>query len=475
MIDKSSFEKAVGIASIYASKGLVVSAKDGSPLQTLTSSTNLLGDLPPFDSSSTFAEGDAVSLSIVSDNDGHNSIFDEYVQLLSKSLVFQINNARNIVNPIINDAVNKITMLLKTSEQPEYAFEIVQQSLPAPLQNESFVEEVKKNNTGSLLEPVRKITLKATTVEEIMTYLTSGSVLFDETVKEWLATKGEDFLIKAWGSTFSEPEQSQHDVRPDLVEVLKTQEAADVATFVYLVTRRLLVEEPPEEIKMSLADWKETVREYINASAVVLNRVLMDEENSVIGKKLVTRYDRINKVVYVFSKTYMDYISGGGKNELIFGAILAGNIPYSVAVLMDNVDSYQKEWDRYSSLNKAVIKNKVFTNFKDICLSVLTHQMTELAEFEQEKQQNDSTFVTAVVKSYEKQISCLTFEETTDIYHCVMKLVCNCRFPYTNAYRFLDSINDICRSNPEISQREAALIATIEYVADHMSDQLTVS
>lgn len=471
MIDKSSFEKAVGIADIFASEGFQVVPMAGTPLAHLVSQTNMIGDLPPHSTSTDFLAEDSLSLAIVSDNDPHNSTFDDYVSTLAKSVSFQVNVARTVINPIIKEAVDKITEITKNSPAPEYAFEVIAKSLPKPLLNESLLGEVEKNTKPTTLPPRGTITLSGSTFEEIVDYLMSGSELFDSVVKEWLISKGDVWVKQVWDNVFGDIKLTSLNSRPDLQQYLKTDDSSDKSLFVYLVVRKLLLADVPETVTVSLATWRETIRDYITVSANILSREYNSYKECVSSKKLVHSFNAAKKIIYVFEDSYLEYLNNGGKNEIIFGAILENKIPYFQYVLGENVDRYQRAWDNYASINKEAVRLKAFNFFRSTVETVLLGQLTNLTDFEQEKSSN-SNFVAFIAKQYKTAINKLNTESMSDIYHTVMKLVCECRFPYSNAYTLLDTINDFCKVNPETDVREAALVATIEVICDHMVEQM---
>lgn len=475
MIDKSSFEKAVGVADIFASKGLQVLPVAGTPLAHLVSQTNHYGQLPPHSTSSDFLAEDSVSLAVVSDNDSHNSMFDDYVSTLAASVANQVNVARTVINPIIEDAVDQLMRITKNAAISEYAFEVVIKSLPAPLLNDSLLDEVQKNIKPSNLPPRGLITLAATNLEEITDYLMSGSDFFDNCVKEWLVSKGEAWVKEVWDNTFNDIKLTNVASRPELLSYLNSEDSADKALLVYLVVRKLLIGEVPASVKVTLAQWLEIVRDYITISANVLEKEYIAHKDSQSAKKLVYKYNSREKKVIVFDQAYLDYIDSGGKNEIIFGAILENKIPYFQYVLQDNAEAFQKSWDRYSSINKEAVRLKTFNFFRETLENVLISQLSNLTDFEQEKATQNSNFVPFIAGNYKAALNKMNIESMSNIYHTVMKLICECRFPYSNAYTLLDTINDLTKENPEMDVREAALVATIEVVCNHMTDQMVIT
>jgi len=474
MIHKKSFEVSIDSANLFLSSGKNIQAVVGTPLQQLATNSNTLENDLPLENRDNITDIDCGSLEILTDNDSHNSLFDDYVQNLSKALVFQINNAKNIVNPLINSAVEKVSMITRTGDQYEHGFEIIPQAIPQPLFNDELIKEVKQNVAGALIDPRKSILIPGQTLDGILESLKIGSEVFDQSIQEWFVSVGDKTILEFWNSFFAPVTESGLGKRPEFVQYITGKDKANKALFVYLISRKLLHTDPPENTGVSLGVWRETIRDHINVSATVLSKEYDFYLSDVQSKKLVQSYNPISKQVVVCEKTYLDYINSGGKNELILGAIIADKIPYYLKTVLDDEDQWQQRWDRYSSINKQSVLLKAFNNFKLGLESTLISQLSELVEFEQEQVSKQPNFVEAVSDLYRKAIYNLPIESMNDVHHTVTKLVCECRFPYTNAYRFLDSINDICKNDPGIEPREAALIATIEYICDHLSDQVMV-
>lgn len=475
MIDKGSFEKAIGAAEAFALKGLTVLPVEGTPLAQLVNTTNLVSGLTFSGESAEVIQSHQDQLSMTSDNQEHSSFYDDYVNGLSTGLGYQISNARNIINPIVNDAVEKVRTLMTEANSSPYSFEIKQVDLPQPMQNMSLVEEIETNAQGSLLPPRNRIILRGmSTPQGIVDAMVTGSELFDSAIRDWVGTIGEERLAGIWAKTFAPATESNLEMVPELLQAVSGPDATETALVVYLVARKLF-DNIPDETGMDLATWKGAVRDYLTVSSIVLKREITSAAARANNNSLIVGLSKNNQVVSVSGKVYRDYIATGGKNEIIFGAITLGEIPYNVGALLEYSEKYQKAWDNYASINKSILRNKAFDSFKEICEYVLISQLNELAEFESEQLEKNPDFMVVVSNSYKEQIKLLTMTSLDDVYQTVMMLVTTGRFPYTDSYRFLNSMNQAAKADPDIDPREAATLAVCEYVCDHLSDQMRVA
>ena len=105
--------------------------------------------------------------------------------------------------------------------------------------------------------------------------------------------------------------------------------------------------------------------------------------------------------------------------------------------------------------------------------------MKELTDVEREYAGvNIDGYKSEVMKNLEKGLSKIkisVLDDGFEIYKVARKLVCKARFFFTSANRILGDIEEYSRSNDKIDPQEAALMATIDYVADYVAEQLTLT
>lgn len=475
MIDKKSFEQAIPLASILASKGMSIVAVAGTPLEKLTSTTALLSTVSAsveVGDQASLGENDARDYQYSSDNEAHNSYFDQVVTLLSSSVSQHISNAKNVVSPLVLAASETIIERMKLEVETEPSYKVIVVGLPEPMKNDSFKEAVIKASGGIYADPEKYLRLTDKSPQEIQEMMLTGSNEFDEKIKLWFVSKGDVFFDRVWKNSFMDTIESNVSNPSTLMDSFKDKkDGTDYALAVYFLARRLM-DDVPAETKMTLADYKRYVAQYLDAAAVKLaQEYQLNEATSQTGS-LVLSHNEKKMEVMVYEDTYLNYIKNGGKNETIFGSLIENQIPFQISTLKDKEQDFKTSWDRYAMFSKATIQNKAFAKFKEITLSVLLSQLAEPTDIEKEMMLTNPGLLTDVGNQYNDYVNALGMVEMGDPYSVALKAIAKLRFHYTSAFSFLTSINDICKQNPNIDVREAALIATVEYVTDHQLDQM---
>lgn len=476
MIDNNSFEQAIPLASIFAAKGIKVIAVPGTPMEKLVTSTELLDTAVSYTNDGgveyELTDSDARGMSESSDNESHNAFFDQTVDLLSKSVAAHINNAKNVVSPLVVEASEKIVMRMKTEIEAEPSYKIIQLGLPEPMKNDSFKEAVLKASGGIYADPEKYLKLAEKSPQEILELMLTGSNDFDEKIKLWFAAKGDVFFDYLWRNSFMDAAIAEVKQGAGLLDSFTSKvTGTDYALGVYLLARKLL-DVVPENTSMTLADYNKTVGQYLEVAAVKLDRDYQGQEANAKAGSLVLDHNERAMEVYVNEDTYVSYIQGGGKNEIIFGALVENVVPYLVGNLAGKEQEFLTAWERYTSFSKNTIKSKAFVKFKEICGSVLLAQFSEPTDIEKEREEAEAGLLAQISQVVQDYVSSLSILDMNDPYTVALKAVAEYRFHYTNAYKFLSSINEICKENPAIDVREAALIATVEYTTDYLVAQM---
>lgn len=476
MIEKNSFEQAIPLATIFASKGIKVSPILGTPFEKLVGSTELISDaavcLDINGNDLTVEERDAQHLSEASSNPSHNAFFDQTVDLLSQSVAAHISIAKNVISPLVVEASEKIIERMKTEIEVEPSYKIVQVGLPEPMQNESIKDSVLKASGGINADPEKYLKLSDKSPQELQELMLTGSKEFDEKIKLWFVSKGDAFFDNVWKNSFMDPAANNGFIPCGLLESFKgKQQGTDYALAVFFLARRLM-NEVPADTNMTLAEYNRTVAQYIEVAAVKLDKEYKDHEANVKAGVLVFEHNEKKMEVVVCEDTYLSYIQAGGKNEVLFGSLVQNQIPYLVDSIRGKEQECLEAWNRFTAFSTSTTKNKAFSKFKEICISVFLAQFAEPTDIEKERDAGSPGLMGQISQVIYDYVTSLSIDSMNDPYTVSLQAVAGIRFQFTNALRFLTSINEICKQNPEIEVREAALIATVEYVTDHLIEQM---
>lgn len=477
MLVEKSFEQAQSLVEILDSKGICVSAVANTPLAALVSASNAISSVCET-ATGDFGIPNAAVLASGTENETHNKLFDETISFVSKAVLTHVSNAKNIVAPVVMSVANKIIARCQDELVNVKTYAVIPVFLPAPMLNEGFKDSIEKAQGGVYADPERFLKLKmGFSAEEVLALMLTGSSEYDEKIKEWFQSKGNSFFEKVWTGLFQDPESSTVKESFSMIKLFEDKnDGLDTALAVYLLARNLF-ENIPENTGLTLVEYRRIVAEYKDAAAIRISRgyaAYLAQEQAGI---LVVDHDEVTREIKVNGATYTNYINDAGKNEVILGAVVTGpsTIPYNVNVVKQDQQQYLDAWDRFVAFENAERRNRAIVQFKNICISSFLNDLsTNLSTFEQEFCTNNPGHIGRCSEILPELVETITTEDIADPYSVALKLVCKARFYYTDAEKILSTINLVSKENPNIDVREAALIATTEYLIDYITDQMKV-
>lgn len=475
MIKEQAFEQSIPLALVAANKSLAIYPVENTPLFELVKSTDIGNTAVAVNTEYTGSidsQIDVRSLEDGSDNIIHNKALDDIVDLLAKSVASHVSVAKNVVTPVVERIANKI-IEITTHEIPKldtYKINIV--DLPTPMQNDAFRSSIEKAGGGIYSNPDGYLKHGERSPTALLDMMLTGSKDYDEKIREWYASKGDEFFFSIWNNLFRDINESNPSKVKHFLDFIDSDtDGTDAALAIYLISRKLL-DDTPEDTGMTLSQYNKLLNQFKDTAAVKLSREY--ENNDTRGRTgiLVTSVDDRKKEVFVLNKTYTDYITNGGRNEAILGSIISGVIPYNVEKLRSTDIDTIGAWDRYNLFSKTNIRVKALNFFKNTALSVFLNDLADLNEFEKGYVLEHPEHIQKCGDLAQEYINSINDKAMEDVYGFTMNLVTSCRFHYTSAQTILQSIHDITTTNKDIPVREAALIATTEYLIDYLSDQM---
>lgn len=475
MISEKAFDQALDLTSILDRKTIGIKPVEGSPLSVLVSASyGVTNEAVPVTDSYDTRMFSPSSGEAHTDNETHNQAFDETITFLSNVVSNHVSNAKNIVAPAVMQLADKIISRCSVELTDIETYKIIPVGLPLPMQNEGFKDRVIKDAGGIYANPEVYLKIKSELAPQaILELMLTGSDEYDVKIKEWFTSLGDSFFVTVWNSVFCDPAcLTDKGMIHGLTSLLDNKETGvDAALAVYLISRKLF-DEVPENTGLTLVEYKKIVNEYKDASSLVLADAYEKDKLDSTSAILVKSHNDKTKEVKVNANTYLDYIKNGGRNEIILGAIVSGVIPYSLSKLESGQEQFVDAWNRHNLISKSTAKNKAFIRFKEICLSSFMADLSTVSSLEQEFIDSHPDHVLKCKELAEQIVVDMLMEDMEKPYNVALKLVCRARFYYTDAEKILKSINDISEQNKDIDVREAALIATTEYLIDYITDQM---
>jgi hypothetical protein len=303
--------------------------------------------------------------------------------------------------------------------------------------------------------------------------LLSGSGTFDEQVRLWITARGDEFFSSVFGSLFSDEAGGTFANDKSFEQLFGDRRyGADAALAVFLLAQRL-ESDVPEGVQMPLAQYKVILNEYRVAAVNRLALALSWHETCLKLGTMVLEYNPTSRTVVVVGDVYRRWLEAGGTPEVLAGALISGDAGYTAASVEEKKADYLEALETFLSMNAVAKRNDSFDTFQralregfEISMRNTTAQESEMVQQSQYREEADARF--------EESLEGLKSSDMADTAAVCLAVLGKSRFYYSDAAKFLASMEQAAKSNPKIDAREAALIATIEYIADYMADQIEV-
>ena len=485
MIDKNSALYSIPLATLAANKGLVISPVQGTPLAELVKINNDLLNASCSVHSLEATDNDLlndfvnnVSECTVSETENsHDNLMDAYIADISKAVSSHIGFAKNVVRPVIMEMVEEVQKSLGETILPSSLFKIEMSELPKPMQNAGFETSISKFSEKPFIAPVSQFYLDEISPQGILELMQTGSKEYDDCIKEWFVNKGDLFFMDIWNNLFrdfKEGKPSQAFNFTTALTVSVTNEIVDTALAIHLISRKLY-DEVPDNTKLTLSQFRDLAAQYREASGIKLNQEYIRYANILKNKTLVATIDQDGKGCRVNGAVYRDWLKSGGSNEVLLGMLVGKQSLFTQSLINENKEQFLKDWNSFVLFSNTSEKNKSFNRFKDVLTLSFSKILCEMSDVEKESIAGMTAYTQKVNEIFNSELLKLKTSDVNDVFTVCLSLICKARFYYTDAEKILTGINDAVKANPSIDIREAALLSSIEYIVDYISDQLSIT
>lgn len=462
MIKMSSLWAVEPLTTKLTSKQLQLEPLSQSPLSALVKATysprlDLVDDVPVVEriqkASSDADVGGEVE---------HDVVMAELRTLVGESVQKTLTTAKDVVNPLITRSVERLQeRLARESQKLLVPFEIQPVNYARVWRSPALGDVVERYAEQPVLPVLLPAVMPELSEETLLGYLQTGISSFDSEVRELINSKPSGWLVALFDSIFTAKGS-----KDNLDRVLTvSHDVRDEVLVVYLLTRRLK-EDPPEGVRQDLGEYRSRMALLMNQSGRCVARLLSLRERERKVQTLVYSWpqgslDAVregNCVIRVNGELYLEWLNAGGQPEVLFGAFLDNKVR-TYDVLLEKAESYKTLWER----QLRVLRTKVAFQEQNLIMSGLERVGTDLIEEVRDAHAVDAAQLHSRLQKVLKDIRT---DELTNLYKVSRKVICRVLFAHTDVELLLTSIDRQCELNPDIPVREAALLATIQYVTD---------
>jgi len=467
MLAKGSISSVSSTAGYFASKNKKLVPRSESPLMKLTYATLTPRDAETMEE---FAEIVAVlSGGDIREKTTHDRIVDELVPFISKVVQSHLNFAKTVVQPACDVYVKLVNKNYRPLVDPSGEFNIVSSQLFPILENEDFLYAVKSFKNKPVENKPRLIALEDNTMEAIESILLVGDPEAAEHYR-FLLDNFRDEFIGYFYSLFSRCNfVFENKFKPDtIVKDINSLTAA------YIFADRL--SNNPQNVandpSLDLNKVNEIIFDIRNTAASYLN-IGLDYYNSLITSGTLVNYIS-GKEIGVLTPVYKQWLTEGNSQEVLFGLLVSGQRYYSTAMISQNKEELEKAFFNYLNFNTTAIKLTNFNNFLD-ALKVSYRELFQEYKSDSEKEAivTSDYFVTSD-RIFEQELAKVKVGDVEDLTTLAISLISKSRYYYSSAGDILSRVYEFTDKDDQLDPREAALLATIEYVSKYMARQIVV-
>jgi hypothetical protein len=491
MLTKQAVLSTIGLSIALAEQGKVAVAKPNTIVSELVRLTNAelastvsaVGDDPEKLTDISF-EGFAemierTSAGTLEKPSEHDKTLDAYIDDISKYVTAHLSFARNVVKPIVVEYDQIISSYMANYKPPSAAdsFNIEVRDIPEILKDKSFFNSLDAYDSGTPLVPDQMPKLGQKTDEQLIELIKLGEQDADEAIVAWYTRKGDAFLQSVWNSFFADPAtvSGANFLSYDAVDRMEMFDRIDVYLAMYLFSTKIYSAVDDSAEGMTLTTYQNILAQTRDYAGTMIRQLMTQVSGMLTAGLVVLDINQPAKSARVFAPNYRAWLEAGGQPETVLGLIVDGRRANSIVYLQEAQVDLLAKWSDYRAFHEAVSSNAEFDSYRDVLVLKFRELMSGLAG-------EEKTFVDATPDYFDRVNTVLTNEigslvpsDMKNTFEVAMRIICRARFYYTDAEVILNGIMEASKVNPNIDPRQAALISTINYVADYVADQLTMS
>lgn len=466
MLNQNSLNAVIGLADKLASKGLTLSAKQDTPLALLCSAGRLI---EPTNVNIDAPVGNRILEASRSKNlQGiceHDLVMDEVVEVVKKTITWNLDLARNQINPAIMAGVEGVQNYVADKQALDPTLISIKPQVFHSIWGSHFltgmIERYSETPVSDvLLDRVIPVDANRSGFELVDTGITSMNV----ELKSFIETLPADYVSHVYQELFG---PGSPDTVSRLLSVINPAYADPCRVLVVFLLASQLLNNIPDGVAMSVAQYREFISAVLAQSGRALCRILTRREANVTNKALILDWSRNGAdqigvepiVIQVNGDVYTKWLEAGGCPEVLFGAFVTDR-NYSFDQLLERKVQYLSVWERQE---RVITTNKRLQKANHMQLGLARSIEAQIDAMPDEYLLTERSIYKTNLHNYIRNMPHNWHEG--DVYQTVRKTICNVVFPHTNAFEILCAIDAACADNPELPVREAGLLAVTEIVS----------
>lgn len=484
MLFKDSVLASAPLAEELTKEGLSLTVRPNTLLASLVNATyqakvNTVSPIQP--------DGDVVAMEIgnmlerltngtVDHQTAHDMAMTEVVDLLKQSILRHVSFARNVVIPVVKEYAENLIQHMEAGREETAAsqFNIRQLKVPEFIQDLGFLDKVKVYKDAIPVDPDKGI-LGLKTADEIVKVLMTGDQSLDQDIVAWYSRKGPQFLDSIWQNFFMDgsqvPEGAER-VFVDTIQAMNVFDKLDYAIGIYLLGDHLYDRVDENVTGVDLSGYKTIMAHARDFGGAVAVNALSTIDLYRRTRMMVVEINAAKKTVGVFDEIYVNWLKNGGTPDTVLGLLVSDQVYRTEVAINSNKDRLDDAWNSYCLFYNSSAKNREFNYFRDLALTDFNETLKHFSDEENAFIKRNPGYLQKVADLVRDEVAQLTQADMENVHAVAQRIVCRCRFYYTDAEQILEDIVSASSVRKNVDQREAATVATMKLMVRFMVDQM---
>lgn len=407
----------------------------------------------------------------------YDTAMDNAVKEYAPDLKRYVSVLRSIINPFIRELGERVSQDINSDKLSTEDITVEEAPLPDILRNSDFLELARRYadiaaSDGPIplrptLPPLDETQIRAL----ILTF--KG---FEQDISKWLADNGDDLDVKVYNDIF------RHQIRHggSMTEIFNRRgtESLNYAIGSFLIASALLTD-PIEGAQSSLDEYNDGLALIRDQAALGICNYMKFIKVEAESGTLVREYSQESVVVnpLVFRK----WVSEGGDVKALRALTLGKVKGFKNRITVEEInlekDHLEDTWDNHVDAQKNKMTGMYFDKIKS---SYKHHFPTLLNKYSELGGDGLGVTDDEARERFRQELETLkgndfrSSEGSIDTAIASARLVCRSKYPDLQADTYLMDIEQAYNENPDILIGEAALIATIKFVARWVAKDLYI-
>ena len=442
-------------------------------------------------------------------NTTHNEALINVVGVVGPSLSSQLSVIKNVVVPLVKDYADKVITAINsyTPDDLSKTFNIIEYDIPAPLKDASFLEFVRGfADSNDKSEPLLKdVVCVLGEGQDITSLLMTPEDNVNKLTLEWLADvdsvmESKGFIARVWNVFFQKAgiddnpvsdfykgndyrSKGENSIAFPELQYQAPLRKINVYTAIFLIANYVfdksdLIDQNNTSITLtSFRDKIVDLRRYAAQQMISCAEIAIKLFD--VTKLVVITTSSNKHIAYVYAPNYAEWLTNGGINEAILGAIVDNKKSLTASNINEMSNDLTSAWRQYALLSTANADEQKFKFFDDTLTRVYAELLLNPTESEKEYSESVADFAEMSKRNLINELKNVVVSDMNDvnaIHVLCTKIICRTRFYYTEAERVLLKMIDISNRHSELTNAsEVATLATISYVCDWLRDQIVIT